>query len=337
MTDQTTTNLQLSTQAPIEDFIREPPEEYFYGLNSNNLNAIMHSPKTLQRVGKTNEYRAVSGHVVIIKTNKLEIEEMEIKGLSVPEKQALFTLIELFKQNNESRTFYFTVEDYMHIRGLTDKKETKQQMKTLFNSLACYTFILDDEKEDYQDAGARKIIEWTFENNPIFEVEFGKKFYNDLKKAFSTLYPKKLLTLNTSQEGVTWELLQLLHSHKRTNPETNTIYTTLSLRTIFNKCHSLPRLENVEKKYYKRQIINPIQHALEEEFDRDNIFFIDENKKRIAKDDIPNDLEIIKNLSVQIKWDNARFPEEKLEQLKIRRAGQKWRNNATKQPRKKAK
>lgn len=340
--DRKTMSIEQKTieEIPQGPLLVEDSEGYTSGLNGVILNDIIQSPRTLQKVKRTNQYRATSGHVTIVKTQEIDTGELEIKGITVPEKQALFVLINIFKRKGRKKEFSFTLEEYMKVRQLKNQKETKKQIKSLLNSLASYTYFYDNETNgDYTTAGAKHVLEWDYDENNKngYAIEFGGAFYKELLTSQKTFYPDIVLTLNPSQKGLAFELLTLFPIHKRRNLETDEFYSTLSMENIFEKCRTLPRLEEIDKKYYKRQIIEAIHTALIEYFSDDDIFFLTEDKtKAIPISKIPNDKEFIKNLYLQVRWSD--FPEYVYDETKKHRADatkKRKREQAKRKPRKK--
>ena len=333
---QQTTNIeQKAVDVPQGPLLAEDIEGYTFGLNGPELNAFIQSPRTLKKVNRTNEYRATSGHVTIVKAPEIDTGELEILGVTVPEKQCLFVLINMFLKRGKPKEFSFILDEYAEIRQLKDKKEAKKQLKNLLNALASYTLYYDNETNgDYTKAGARHVLEWGYDESTKngFVIEFGGAFYKKLLSSQKTLYKKEMLTLNPSQKSLAFELLDLFYSHKRCNVETNEYYSTLSMGLIFKNCGSLPRLEDIDKKYYKRQIIYAILTALNEYFSEDDIFFLNEGKtKAIPISKIPNDKDFISKLLLQVRWSD--FPEHVYDSIKQHRADS--RKASKKQPKRK--
>ena len=332
---QTTSIEQKAVEVPQGPLLKEDIEGYTEGLNGVVFNDFIQSSKTLKKVNRTNEYRTTSGHITIAKTPEIDTGELEILGVTVPEKQCLFVLVELFKRKGKQKEFSFVLDEYMKIRQLKDKKETKKQIKILLNSLASYTIYFDDETNgDYTTAGAKHVLEWEYDEKSRngYVIEYGGAFYKALLTSQKTLYPDSLLTMNTSQKPLAFELLALLSIHKRRNVDTNEFYTTLSMGLIFEKCRTLPRLEDVDKKYYKRQIIEAIHTALIEYFSDDDIFFLTGDKaKAIPISKIPNDKDFISKLLLQVRWSD--FPEHVYDSIKQHRADS--RKASKKQPKRK--
>lgn len=180
-------------------FLRHPlnyhlPENnpFIHASNSEVINSFLigrhglESPKAITLYGQsetsTKEIVIISGYSG--RTISIAKDKFETFIFSNPNLHKLF--IQMLAKAGGEQSGIISVDEYMELRKLHDKKEAREQMKKLFDVL--YDISLDGKQR------IRILESWDKQN---FEYSFTSKFLAHIgsKEAYPTLYPKQIFAL----------------------------------------------------------------------------------------------------------------------------------------------
>ncbi len=172
----------------------------------------------------------------------------------------------------KGRRVCLSLDEYMSLCGLTDRKEARKQMINSFEAL--YNLSLEwDEKSKIIDpeTGKRKYrkthwkarlidkqgIEEAITDGGI-TVYFPFEIAEYLSQAYIMQINLQALTIDTNKFRHAYALAIKLYTHYYQNAGKYK-HVRLSVESLLKACPEMPRPEEVSERHYKRQIIDPFE------------------------------------------------------------------------------
>lgn len=224
-----------------------------------------------------------SGDITVFLNNYKELK------LDTPTHKLLDALTIVFTQNitdkkhldetslDQHRTITLSIDDYMSLCGLKDKKEAKKQLKKATDTL--FNIALEwDETIKYVPAGKKrakteqvhmklrlcdKVAEFKRGGNLIFSFSYDLAKYLAKTTGYIMPYPNKLFTLSAKYNPNSYYMGRRIAEHYNMNIAKNNA-TTIAVKTLLDATPELPSYEEVAKgkgQIYQR-IIEPFERDL---------------------------------------------------------------------------
>lgn len=224
-----------------------------------------------------------SGDITVFLNNYKELK------LDTPTHKLLDALTIVFTQNvtdkkhlNESdldqqRTITLSIDDYMSLCGLKDKKEAKKQLKkatdTLFNIALEWEetikYVLEGKRRAKTEQVhirlrvCDKLAEFKRGGNLVFSFSYDLAKYLAKTTGYIMPYPNKLFTLSAKYNPNSYYMGRRIVEHHNMNIAKNNA-TTIAVKTLLDATPELPSYEDVmsgNKNIYDR-IIAPFERDL---------------------------------------------------------------------------
>ena len=202
-----------------------------------------------------------------------------------------------------------SIQDFMKLRGLKDRKTAEEQVKEDLATLYSLSVSFRQKEEKkivaYDDI---RIIQGKGQalKNGIIRVKFGDDFFNAMQSYHIMPMPPAFLALNDRHNPNSYHLGRKIALHKNMNYwKANA--DLISINTLLEACPNLRTHEEVHKEgnyKYKEKIIAPFErdmNALEET----GIFtweYCHSNGMPLSNEELEMNYEIFKKLLVKITW-----------------------------------
>ena len=259
------------------------------GITQTNGPGLNNGLRASKRRMKRNEKITATGLEVIGEQfiDGTHIEQSNFDTLNTTEsvrKLADILAIELTKQIPylataeqilKGRRVTLTLDEYMSICGLTDRKEARKQLR--INTETLYNLSLEwDERSKVIDpeTGRRKYrkkhwkgryIDLTGEGAGITDSEITVYFTPEiaiyLSQAYITQINLQAFTIDTNKYRHAYSLFRKLYLHYYEN-RAKYKHIRISVESLLKACPDMPNLEEVSERHYKRQIIDPLEANL---------------------------------------------------------------------------
>lgn len=231
----------------------------------------------------------------------------KIKGLKTSTHQLLDALtIKLTETGAASPNVKISLSEYMSIRGLKDRKETKQQIKNDMQILQtasltwketnkgkteCFKFV------NLADSGEVK-------KNGDIVFTFGNTFYKALLKYSVMPYPNQLQTLNNRKNPNSYCLLRKISEHKAMNlGKINE--NLISVKTLLNSAPYIPSYEEVmsTNRNLKERIIEVFERDMNAFEETATWNYCHKLGKPLSNEELKKiDYNTFENLLIKINW-----------------------------------
>lgn len=213
-----------------------------------------------------------------VKAVDLEIHKvMDITSyFNTPTKQLLDILIIYYNQQGCKERINVHLDDYMTIRGLTDKKSARKKVNEIIEVL-CNSFITCKDKRLEETCNinlynipliARSYVKEnknkkSYIKNNIITVEFSEQFSEVIKASQIMPYPLELFNINGNKNPNSFNFLRKIAEHKNMNVG-GTNEDIISVKTLLKSAETISTLEEVRKtnRQIDRKIIQPFERDL---------------------------------------------------------------------------
>lgn len=245
------------------DFNKKAFSKILQGVSTNNLTKI-------QPNKKNTTIDPITGNATIKRDNKFSVTIPEYKGLAGLRASAyqLFDALtkSLTENGAESPTVIIPLEDYMNLRGLTDRKESKNQAKADLETLRRLSVTWEEtrgKKTDFYSfvniADSGKV-----ERNGDIIFTFGQTFFNVLKNYPVMPYPIGLLALNSHKNPNSFYLGRKIAELKNMNIGDKN-EDIISVKTLLDNAPFIPSHEDVmmTDRAWNRRIKDPFERDMD--------------------------------------------------------------------------
>ena len=223
----------------------------------------------LQLWAETLTYR--QGNIIIQIPHYEELlQKSSMKGteLNTPVKKLLDIATALFRETH-SAVVKFSLDDYMSVCGLKDKKEARKQVNSALDVLYDISISYDDSKNKDRSRNYRdmRLVDDKGIERGIIRIRFAGGFAEELEKMPLMPYPLRLLKLSQGREHRnSFYIASWLCVLKNMNAGKNNEYI-ISVKSLLNHCPFLPTEEEVRSSGFRslrERIINPFIADFEE-------------------------------------------------------------------------
>lgn len=174
-------------------------------------------------------------------------------------------MVVLSETGAKSPVVNISLDDYMKLRGLTDKKEARKQVEkdlnVLFNArISCK----GKARKGIKDFTYARIFDSVGIVNGIISVSFGTKFFYDvIVKSPVMQYPALSWRLDNKRNPNSYYFLRKIAEHKNMNVGKKN-ENTISVKTLINVAVSIPNYEDVKKsdRAFGRRIIDVFERDM---------------------------------------------------------------------------
>ena len=188
----------------------------------------------------------------------------DIAGLQQSTQQLMDIISARFIDSSKKSPYVtFTVDEYMKLRNLKDRKSAIEQLDKDCTTLM--NIMISSKGNKKGDPGFDKfhIFDRAKVENGIVLVAYGTTFFSYASQYGYMPYPQQLLTLNSRKSKHAYYLLRKITEHKNMNfgkPNENRI----SVKALLEACPEMPTYEQVMKtgKHVSQRIIEPFEHAM---------------------------------------------------------------------------
>lgn len=235
----------------------------------------------------------------------------EIAGLKTSTYQLLDALtVALTERGGSEATVAISLEDYMAIRGLKDKKEARKQVKadleTLYNaSLSFKETVVEKGKKVERDFVDFRIIESKGIMKGYIVATFASNFYKHIKQNYFVMpYPSQLQRLSGKYNPNSYYFLRKITELKNMNIGTPS-EDIIAVKTLLESSPQLPTYEQVMKtdRALARRIIEPFERDMEAleptiswEYCQSKGLPLEEGSKAVT------DYTYFESLYIKVKW-----------------------------------
>ena len=225
-------------------------------VNATKANTDVDAFTGLARIDTPNIRLAISDYSVL-------------SGLKTSTYQLLDAIIIKFTEGGaKSPTVVISVNEYMDLRELRDRKEARQQIvKDL--SLLAKTSISWNEKMGqktipYAEINLVDSWFWTDKKKTSIKFTFGQTFYRVLLRYPIMAYPLQLQTLNNKKNPNSYYLLRKIAEQKNMNIGKKN-EDVISVQTLLENAPFLPSYDEVMKgdRAINRRIVKPFERDMD--------------------------------------------------------------------------
>lgn len=204
------------------------------------------------------------------KGNKLRFENYagnrsEKRAISLTAKQLFTALcIKATVNSKGNNIITLSLDEYMEMRGIKNKKTMRQQVKGDLNILYDISIIFKEHEKgkkeetyDFRLCTGKNNME-----NGIIFFEFHPTFFEYLKSKRVSPLPKGILKLNQNNNPNSFYFLEKISSHKAMN-YFFTNANTLSVRVLLGSTPFIPKYEDIKGKgRINQRIIEPFERDM---------------------------------------------------------------------------
>lgn len=199
------------------------------------------------------------------KFEAIELEIHEITGITssfnTPTKQLLDILIIYYNQQGCNGRINVHLDEFMTIRGLTDKKSARKKVNEIIK-LLCNSFITCKSEE-------LKKLDKTYNNIPLMEtayiknsfivVEFSEQFSEIIKESPVMPYPLELLEINGKKNPNSFNFLRKIAELENMNSG-----RIIAVNTLLDNAETISTIDEVRNtnRQIDRKIIQPLERDL---------------------------------------------------------------------------
>lgn len=265
-----------------------------------------------------------------------------LAGLKTSTYQLLDALtVALTERSGAEATVSISLEDYMAIRGLKDKKEARKQVKadleTLYNaSLSVKEKVIEKGKAVERDFTDFRIIESKGIIKGYIVATFASNFYNHIMKNYYIMpYPAQLQRLSGKYNPNSYYFLRKIAELKNMNIGTPS-EDIIAVNTLLESSPQLATYEQVMKtdRTVSRKIIEPferdmnaLENTLSWEYCQSKGLPLEEGKETVT------DYSYFESLYIKVKW--HAYPNEEERRAKARAKHEENKQRAEGKKRKK--
>lgn len=198
------------------------------------------------------------------------LNKSSMKGteLNTPVKKLLDITTALFAETH-SAVVKFSLDDYMKLCGLKDKKEARKQVNAALEVLYDISISYDDSKNKDRSRNYRdmRLVDDKGIERGIIRIRFAGGFAEELEKMTLMPYPLRILQLSQGREHRnSFYIASWLCALKNMNAGKKNEYV-ISVKSLLNHCPFLPtegEVRSSEFRSLKERIINPFIADFEE-------------------------------------------------------------------------
>ena len=259
------------------------------------------------------------------------VEYDKLANLRPSVKQALFLLVSIFTFSGaKSLEDNLTLDDYMTIRGLKDKKTARKRFEEDMNLILNSTVSYDREIKRKDKDGNLKITksriggfnllqDWHWADNKKNQIvfKFTEMFFKILQHSTIMPLPTLYYKINSQNNPASCDFLLKIALHKNYNiGDLNE--NIISVATLLNSTRSIPTKEMVEdlNRNTVARIIEPFErdmNALQEIFDW-HYCHPHSGGKELTDEELENlDFDTFSKLMIKIDWKDYPDQTERLE------------------------
>lgn len=262
-----------------------------------------------------------------------------LAGLKTSTYQLLDALtVALTERSGNEATVSISLEDYMAIRGLKDKKEARKQVKadleTLYNaSLSAKEKVIENGKAVERDFTDFRIIESKGIIKGYIVATFASNFYNHIRNNYFVMpYPSQLQRLSGKYNPNSYYFLRKIAELKNMNIGTPS-EDIIAVNTLLESSPQLATYEQVMKtdRAVNRKIIEPferdmnaLENTLSWEYCQSKGLPLEEGKETVTN------YSYFESLYIKVKWHAYPNEEERRTEVKAKLEEKKRRTERNK-------
>lgn len=212
----------------------------------------------------------ITGAATIRRGNDFSVTISGYKELGGPKSssyQLLDAIVKTLTENEtKSRTVIISLEDYMKLRGLTDRKETKNRAKADLNALNRIDLTWEEKRSGKTRAYSvvHMMERGDIQLNGDIVFTFTETFFNVLKEYPVMNYPVGLLTINSHKNPNSFYLGRKIAEHKNMNVGKKN-ENIIAVKTLLEDAPSIPSYEDVMRtdRAWNRRIKEPFERDMD--------------------------------------------------------------------------
>lgn len=212
----------------------------------------------------------ITGAATIRRGNDFSVTISGYKELGGPKSssyQLLDAIVKTLTENGtKSRTVIISLEDYMKLRGLTDRKETKNRAKADLNALNRIDLTWEEKRDGKTRAYSvvHMMERGDIQLNGDIVFTFTETFFNVLKEYPVMNYPVGLLTINSHKNPNSFYLGRKIAEHKNMNVGKKN-ENIIAVKTLLEDAPSIPSHEDVMRtdRAWNRRIKEPFERDMD--------------------------------------------------------------------------
>ena len=233
------------------------------GIATNQLSKIIADKKNT-------EYDPFTGISIYQKNQDFQLSFIDtdfskVRGYTATTAILLDIIIyKLTKSGANTPVINITLDEFMKLRGLTNKKEARKQVKadleTLFN---CRVSFTDSTTGKYQNFIDLHVLDSKGIKNSVITVTLGLSFFTLIKNYPLMLMPLNVFSLDLKANPHAYYISRKLAEHKRMNlGKANE--NIIAVKTLIEACPLLPTYDEVSQagRQVNQRIIQPFINNL---------------------------------------------------------------------------
>ena len=246
-----------------------------------------------------------NGNIMLLINNYAQLTD-----LSTPVYQLFDALVYILTDSGaKSETVRMSVDYFMELRGLKDRKEAKKQMATcadlLFKTALTWQEKIGDKLVPYAGVNIADSWMWADKKKTAIDFTFGSTFLKVMRNYPVMYYPPQLWLLNSKKNPNSYYLLRKISEHKNMNVGKNN-ENIIAVKTLLANAPNLPSYEEVMEtkgKQLTQRIIEPFQRDMDALADTLEWEYCHSNEKPLKQDELDNlNYEIFITLMVKTNW-----------------------------------
>jgi hypothetical protein len=234
---------------PFEPFKQDAEQKTFYTIRQGIVTNTLTKLRAVE--GKTAIIDPITGTATITKGSfTLTIPNYaKLTGLKTSTHQLLDAItIALTETGAKSPTVVLSLQDYMELRGLKDRKEARKQITADLEVLQTSSLSWEEKRKGgsipYAGVNITDSWIWADDKKKAIVFTFGTTFYNMLLGNTIMHYPEQLQTLNSKRNPNSYYLLRKIAEHKNMNVGKKN-EDIIAIKTLLAVATFLPSYEEV--------------------------------------------------------------------------------------------
>lgn len=198
----------------------------------------------------------------------LDLDEILLPNLRTSTHQLLDIFLAIFTQNGSNSEFVeLTIDEYMKLRNLKNRKEAKKNLIVDVEVLKRATLTWNERKGKqvipYASINISGGYGWLDKNRTNLQFAFGNLFYKVIKDYYLTPYPRELTEIDARRNPHSYYLGRKATEHKRMNAgkENEDI---IAVKTLLASAPEIPSHQAVmtTNRNIAKRIIEPFERDL---------------------------------------------------------------------------
>lgn len=196
-----------------------------------------------------------------------------------------------------------TLEEYMDMCGLKDRKEARAQVRRDMDALYALSVSFSDGEHDDNSFMDLRICEAKgISKRGVITYRFSQTFFELLSKSPVMPYPRQLWRINPNNNPNSFYFLRRISEHKRMNVGRKGA-DVIGVNTLLEASPFIPAPSEVTNRHYTNRIKRPFVRDMDELDETLEWNFYDKKGQPVTKTDaIAMDYSEFAMLNVRVKW-----------------------------------